>query len=178
MQSRPLGLSRASEIGAKGSGETGKRRDDPSMDRCSMRKMALIATNLLRDERGRRRVGRCHVECVQNAMPGLPRVLARHYVYTTLGAGTEGFRLCRSARNMGRVPENLGRRHESGVPTARANDHHRHECIRVSRLCVLPRRRAQCHAPGRVHEGADATRLRAAAVHSATQDAQRMTPAV
>jgi hypothetical protein len=140
--------------------------------------MALIAMNLLNDRRRRMCVGSCPVEDMQGTMPGLRRDSVHQYVYTTWGAKTEGFRLCQSARTMGSVPENLGRRHESGVPIARANDHHRHECIRVSRLCMLPRRRAQCHAPGCVHAGADATRLRAAPVNPATEDAQRMTPPV
>ena len=57
-----------------------------------------------------------------------------------------------------RLTMSFRRRHERGVPTARANDHHRHECVRVSGLCVLLRRRDLCDAPGCVYEGTDATR--------------------
>jgi hypothetical protein len=50
-------------------------------------------------------------------------------------------------------------RHESDVPAARANDYHQHERVRVSGLRLLLRRRPLCNAPGRMYEGADATRI-------------------
>jgi hypothetical protein len=40
-----------------------------------------------------------------------------------------------------RLTMSFRRRHERGVPTARANDHHPHECVRIPGLCVVLRRR-------------------------------------
>jgi len=46
-----------------------------------------------------------------------------------------------------RLSTSFRRRHERCVPIARGNDHRLYECVRVSGLCVLLRRRDLCDAP-------------------------------
>jgi hypothetical protein len=72
----------------------------------------------------------------------------------------------------------LRRHHESSVPAARANHCHRYERLWVSGVFVLLRRRAVCNASGRMYEGADTTRFRAARATPTTEIEARMTPAI
>jgi hypothetical protein len=68
------------------------------------------------------------------------------------------------------------KRDESGgVPAAWAYNHHRHERIRVSRLCVLLQRRVQPSAPGRMYAGTDTTRIWPEAATPTTEGEKRMT---
>lgn len=83
---------------------------------------------------------------------------AKVYVVLTGRTAVSQCRTDESRVRYKRLTVNFRRRHERSLPTARANDHHPHECVRVSGLCVLLRRRDLCDAPGCVYEGTDATR--------------------
>ena len=77
------------------------------------------------------------------------------------GRGPDGFQLCELTSRMYDISNrrtSFRRCHESDLPAARANEHHRDERVRISGLCVLLQGRALCNASGRMYAGAGATR--------------------